>query len=341
MRKAIILFCLIIGFNTNSLAQCSVNSFIEDNYMLDAQILALREIRSDSQDPDYDNPFIPEARITPYLEKLSAIYENPSSIPIIDSIFAELQIHVNIDLWEPIGYNGISFNVNTNISWVQTLKDTGMSGFAPLDNFFANYQMHLTNFWDLPGLGITVFFISTDFEFLNTYALEEELGSIQDILDTNAACNEDCPAWLNYTGVPYLVYSEGNKAYFAEACDISATNNRFTFKVAGGDCLAGCVAEINWVVDVSEDCSTVVLNVSERSPKKFSISPNPASYKIQIHGVTYEINSTLIYSVTGEIVYSAISSSETIDISNLNSGLYFLEVTSSEGNKQTQKFIKK
>lgn len=325
---------------TTSFSQCEVSTYIEDNYRLDAQILALREIRSDSQDPDYNNPFIPEARITPFLEKLSAIHANPNSIPIIDSLFDELQIHVNIDMWEPIGYNGISFKVNTSVSWVQTLKDTGVSGFNPLDDFFTTYQLHLYDFWDLSSQGTTIFFMSTDFDFLNTYALEDELGSINDILSTNAACYEDCPSWLNYTGVPYLVYSEGNKSYSAQACDISEMNNRYTFKVAGGDCLAGCVASTEWIVEVSEDCSTVVLNTSERNPSKFAIYPNPASDFIHIHGVTSEIKNTLIYTVAGQLMQSAPLNSETINISNLQSGIYFLETITAEGNKQIQKFIK-
>jgi hypothetical protein len=57
-------------------------------------------------------------------------------------------------------------------------------------------------------------------------------------------------------------------------------------------------------------------------------------------GVTSEVYSTLIYSVTGELMYSDISNSETINISTLPSGIYFLEISTSEGNKQLQKFIK-
>jgi len=61
---------------------------------------------------------------------------------------------------------------------------------------------------------------------------------------------------------------------------------------------------------------------------------------IDLHGVTSELNSTLIYSVTGNVLYSSRSNSETIDISNLSVGIYFLELSTSEGNTQIQKFIK-
>ncbi|MEM7085706.1 MAG: T9SS type A sorting domain-containing protein [Bacteroidota bacterium] len=340
MFKLIRFFGLFLCFHSLGLSQCAVSAFIEDNYRLDAQILTLREIRSDPQDPDYNNPFIPEARITPFLEKLSAIHANPNSIPIIDSIFDELQIHINIEIWEPVGYNGISFKVNTSVSWVQTLKDTGVSGYSPLDNFLETYQLHLYDFWDLSSQGTTIFFMSTDFDFLNTYALEEELGSINDILSTNVACYEDCPLWLNYAGVPYLVYDESNKPYIAQACDISGANNRYIFKVAGGDCLAGCLASKEWIVEVSEDCSSVVLNTSEKNTNAFTLYPNPSSETIHIRGVTSEIKHILIYSVAGQFIQSVLPNSDKINISNLQSGIYFLKIITSEGNKQIQKFIK-
>jgi len=64
------LFLLIAIFTSGvSIAQCSVNTFIQDNYEFDTKLLALRDIISDPTDPDHFNPYIPEARFTPYLEK--------------------------------------------------------------------------------------------------------------------------------------------------------------------------------------------------------------------------------------------------------------------------------
>jgi hypothetical protein len=53
----LILTILISGV---SIAQCSVNTFIQDNYEFDAKLLALRDILSDPMDPDHFNPFIPD-----------------------------------------------------------------------------------------------------------------------------------------------------------------------------------------------------------------------------------------------------------------------------------------
>ena len=91
MKRNILFIGIFLCLNAVGLSQCSVNPFIESNYDLDAKFLALREILSDPSDPDYDNPFLPQARVTPYIEKLSAIYENPINEPIIDSLFNEFQ----------------------------------------------------------------------------------------------------------------------------------------------------------------------------------------------------------------------------------------------------------
>src|SRR5690606_3087879 len=87
------IFILFVCFQGYS--QCSINPFIQNNYEHDAKFLLLRDILENPNDPDFNNPFINEPRLTPYLEKLSAIYENPDSNPVIDSLFNEFQIHVN------------------------------------------------------------------------------------------------------------------------------------------------------------------------------------------------------------------------------------------------------
>lgn len=340
MYKITLLFTFLFLVQGVGNSQCNVNPFIEDNYAVDANILVLREILGDPQDPDFDNPFIPKARVTPVLEKLSAIYENPNGIPIIDSIFNELNIHFNNTLWESIPYNGMGFSVDINTSWVQAFKDTGVSGFAPLDTFLNSYELYMYHYIDLTSQGITRFFIDTHHVFLNTSALVDELEGIQDIISANANCPENCP-WINYTGVPYLITSSNWGNHYAEACDISKNNDTYTFTVAGGDCLTGCIAWKRWMIEVSEDCETVlVLDSPNAAISTFTLYPNPASDTIRIMGVTSQINSILIYTVTGKLIQTNTASTEVIDISSLQNGIYFLAMITSEGNQQIQKFIK-
>ncbi len=338
MKRMTFILGILLCLNSIGFSQCSVNSFIEDNYNIDTKLLALREILSDPSDPDFDNPFVPQARVIPYIEKLSAIFENPNNEPIIDSLFNELQIHVNSVYHQKTEYKSLVFSVDTNVSWVQALKDTGISGFATLDDFFADYQLSVTDYVDLVNLGVTHFTMTTSYDFLNIFAILDDLEAIPDI--NNASIGYTGGLGLNYTGIPYTIYDPDWGTYPAAVCDILVDNNTYTFFIGGGDCFNGCVVSKSWSIDVSEDCSTVVLGSSEMEMEKFAIYPNPSSEIIHIHGVTSEINSTLIYSVGGQLIHTATSNSETIDISNLSAGLYFLEVTTSEGNKQTQKFIK-
>jgi hypothetical protein len=65
--KNMILFSFVVFASFFANAQCSISPFIQQNYELDAKILAFREISSDPNDPDYDNLFVPDARVTPYL----------------------------------------------------------------------------------------------------------------------------------------------------------------------------------------------------------------------------------------------------------------------------------
>ncbi len=63
--------------------------------------------------------------------------------------------------------------------------------------------------------------------------------------------------------------------------------------------------------------------------------PNPASDKIQISS-TIPISSLALYDVYGKLIFTKENDTQSIDVSRLNSGVYFLEVSSN-----TQKAVKK
>lgn len=75
----------------------------------------------------------------------------------------------------------------------------------------------------------------------------------------------------------------------------------------------------------------------------FSLAPNPAENFISLKATTnLEDVQVTIYNTLGQIIstrkYASIP--ENIDVSSLNSGMYYLEIVSSTG-KETKKFIKK
>lgn len=333
MKKTIFLLLLIIaGFQ--GFSQCTVDTWIQANYERDAKFLLLRDILEDPLDPDFDNPFINEARLTPYLEKLSAIYENPTNHPVIDSLFNEFQIHVNPEggsLGTPS--KQLEFAVDNATPWLEDFKNTGVSGVAALDNLMATYQFTISSYFVLTN--ITGFYIETGYDFLNVSALVDDFEAVPDVffVGTYIPIEER----FNYTGIPY----ELEPGEFVEVCNIVINGDIFTFGIFAGDCPAGCYLSKTWDIQVSEDCEVTVLAIPENVVAKISIYPNPVSDIIYLTGNSSEIESLQIFSIQGKLVKKMNSISEEIDVSNLRSGMYFVKIILIDGKTNTLKFVKK
>lgn len=331
--KKLLLFLIVFSLPTTSIySQCDINSFIQDNYEFDAKLLALRDILSDPSDPDHFNPYIPEARFTPYLEKLSAIYNNPNNIPEIDAFFNDFQIHVNQEYNYPIELKTIAFSVDTNVSWVEDFKITGISGIPTLDQLISDYQFSFDNFLDLNG--VTIFFIKTEIEFLNLNAIIADFEVIQDF--NYAVIYYDIfELRFNYTGIPYQINGEN-----VAVADIIIDNDIFTFNLYSGDCFAGCMYREFWTIQVSEDCQVELLSNKSNSLSNFIIHPNPSSDRITISGIDDENYTMKIYNVQGQFVNEISSNTKSIDVSSFPSGIYFIKIQKENDITVIKRFIK-
>ncbi len=335
MKK--IFFFLIVVFSVmRGFSQCTVDPWIQTNYERDAKFLLLRDILSNPSDPDFDNPFINEVRLTPYLEKLSAIYENPNNHPVIDSLFNEFQIHVNPEYASPVAYyNRMEFAVDNTTPWLEDFKTTGISGVPALDNLMANYQFFIDEFIVFNTAGFTAFYIETIFDVLNMTALVDDFEAIPELFYIQPTIRiEDR---FNYTGIPYKLA----EFEFVEVCDININDDIFTFALYAGDCPVGCLLSKTWDIRVAEDCEVTILAAPENDLSKISIYPNPAKDKIYLKGFSSEITSLQIFSIQGKLIQKLNNISTEIDVSHLESGIYFIEINTSEGNKNIQKIIKK
>ena len=87
---------------------------------------------------------------------------------------------------------------------------------------------------------------------------------------------------------------------------------------------------VNGVLDL-------LLNVDENEILKFSVSPNPVAEKLNI-ATHSNIVSSRIYSLQGSTVYNG-TSNQNIDVSQLASGVYFLQVETIHG-KSIERFVK-
>lgn len=82
------------------------------------------------------------------------------------------------------------------------------------------------------------------------------------------------------------------------------------------------------------------LSINEVSLEdSFSIYPNPANDFIIINNTDW-IKSKTIYSITGQLVKKEANQNEKIDISNLQQGLYLLEIETTNNQKVTKKIVK-
>lgn len=102
------------------------------------------------------------------------------------------------------------------------------------------------------------------------------------------------------------------------------------------------IAETNSIYFVIE-YNTIPTSIKQNSNKGFSLEiyPNPSSDKIKIQN-TSEIKEITITSIDGKILRTIFSSQkeQTIDISNLSNGIYFLNITSVNGDVIAKKIIK-
>ena len=72
------------------------------------------------------------------------------------------------------------------------------------------------------------------------------------------------------------------------------------------------------------------------------IAPNPANDIIKINNTNLDITEVTILNTSGKIVLqqSEVSKDDVISVSNLQSGLYFIQIKTTEG-QTVKKFIKK
>ncbi len=86
--------------------------------------------------------------------------------------------------------------------------------------------------------------------------------------------------------------------------------------------------------------NVLILSAPENNLTELTIFPNPVAERLGIESSEKDFESITITDVNGRIVISILDpDSNEIDVSNLNTGIYFLKIASSEGNT-TRKFIK-
>jgi len=82
------------------------------------------------------------------------------------------------------------------------------------------------------------------------------------------------------------------------------------------------------------------LSVSDNNLSDITIYPNPVSNKLYITSENSVLNKITVFSATGKLILEQSNNQDqTIDVSTLEKGIYFIELLSEKG-KTTKKFIK-
>ena len=136
-------------------------------------------------------------------------------------------------------------------------------------------------------------------------------------------CNESWPATVTVNGnlmYNFVSCNGGNLKYQIETGQTPPTTFETTWDFGGG---LICAYDPNG--------KPITLSNSEEIQSKVSLSPNPVKDFINIklsNGL--ELENIIVYSITGQEVYNT-SSSKTINVSNLNAGIYIVEFKTNQG----------
>ena len=82
------------------------------------------------------------------------------------------------------------------------------------------------------------------------------------------------------------------------------------------------------------------LSILDFTLNNIAIYPNPVSDQLNIYSENVVIETVAIYSMNGKKVVEELTETNSIDVSTLSKGIYFIEVSSEYG-KTVKKFIKK
>ncbi len=82
------------------------------------------------------------------------------------------------------------------------------------------------------------------------------------------------------------------------------------------------------------------LSIQENEILSFSIVPNPTSSTLTLTGLKSDVESVVIYTLNGNR-FPIVLDVDSYDVSDLAAGLYFILVTTVDGKKAVEKFIKK
>ena len=343
MKKIITLICFTTSFFANGQvpSSCSVPQELADAYQKDIVQLATNYLFQ-TQNPDTIYVHVPQPVVDEISGGLAAIL-NATSIPESDSVFNLYCVH-NLNGW-PYDYAGFLVAVDTNYSWTQAWQNMiTITGDAYIDSLTSRYGLHVTNFYNWSFGNYAELGVDSAWNIL---ALMDSIGYATGVIsvEPNGLLGE--AGWIDYqkTGSDryYDFYFEFNDCF--DGCD---NYHQWSFKV-DSNCAVYYLGFTDWgVFGISPLPAPVNCNLFTHTPdpEKTSISlfPNPVANELRLDipftgKVNIEVYNSTGQKVLEKIQVNAIEKHLSLDVSMLNGGLYFIQLSGGGRILQTR-FVK-
>lgn len=238
------------------------------------------------------------------------------------------------------GNNGFMFKtINGGAAWSYVITPTmsisspniiGIDFISPTEGFINKAgKIFKTTDGGTTWTDLTSGFVSS----IPNFTLSHSLGGGVCAIDANT---------LYVSGKGYIYKStNGGTSFSIDFTNTTCTSCDFlNIEKSGNSLFAGVSNGGSHPKVYKRDINAVGLN--ELNKKfNFSLYPNPANQSIQIQGIDFNENVLLkIISVDGKVQKELNTLSASIDVTELNAGMYFIEIKNKEGQIGVAKFIK-
>lgn len=314
MRSIVVkFFVLIFLFSTNTTLElngqtCEIDTFILNNYFVDAGLLAISEIQASDDHLYKDSIFIPIDLRDKYLKILSSIYRSTGST-FVDSIFKGNAIHM-IDLEQMI-----VLEVDTTEQWVRNLKaDSSESGYISVDTVLFEFSIRMA------GFNRKTLFLKSK-HHINYKPLLDEFMKITGVYRAELFNNH------------ILVGPDDCDDRYMDNIELLGDLKTLRFIWSANGCPGGyCFTEKFWEFTITGECTFEKIrsycntgnSINEYSDQA-GVYPNPFSDRITIPDHD-RVNNLSVYDMSGSRVYHENSPNEPIHLGNLPKGTYFMEL---------------